>query len=72
MKEMNENDDILQSKVIDLLRFPLMLGVVVIHCRFTDRLQPMLLENVVDGGGISMLVGCYLKCCVDSAYQHFF
>jgi len=50
MKEMNENYAILQSKVIDLLRFPLMLGVVVIHCLFTDRLQPMFLENVVDGG----------------------
>lgn len=51
---MNTYQDELQSKVINLLRFPLMLGVVIIHCRFRDRLQPILLDNVVDGGGISM------------------
>ena len=50
---MHEQSSI-QEKVIDLLRFPLMIGVVIIHGRFTDRLQPQLLDNVVSGGGISM------------------
>lgn len=35
-----ENEQELESKVIDFLRLPLMIGVVIIHCRFTIILQP--------------------------------
>ena len=41
----------LQSKLIDFLRFPLMIGVVIIQCRYTSRLQPQLIGNVINGGG---------------------
>lgn len=41
----------LESKVIDFLRLPLMIGVVIIHSRFTTILQPQLLDYVeIDGG----------------------
>lgn len=53
-----ENEQELESKVIDFLRLPLMIGVVIIHCRFTTILQPQLLDYVnVGGGGTSILVG---------------
>lgn len=46
-----ENEQELESKVIDFLRLPLMIGVVIIHCRFTTILQPQLLDYVNVGGG---------------------
>lgn len=45
----SEKEELL-SKVIDFLRFPLMIGVVIIHCRFTSILQPQLLVHVQTGG----------------------
>ncbi len=48
---MNQIDkEELQSRVIDFLRFPLMIGVVIIHCRFTTRLYPQLIDYVRNGG----------------------
>ena len=36
----------IQSKMIDFLRFPLTIGVVIIHCRYTRRLQNLLYNYV--------------------------
>jgi len=47
---MGKNKEKLQSKVVDFLRFPLMIGVVIIHSRFTIILQPQMLEYVQTGG----------------------
>lgn len=43
---MNIDDSTLQSKTISILRFPLMVGVVIIHCRFTMRLQPQCAQMI--------------------------
>lgn len=37
-----------QSRVISVLKFTLMLGVVCIHCRFTMALQPTIMQFIID------------------------
>ncbi len=62
----------LESKAIEFLRLPLMIGVVIIHSRFTTILQPQLLDYVkVDGGYfyISWLISKVLcGLCVPSFF----
>ena len=48
---MNIDDSTLQSRTISVLRFPLMVGVVIIHCRFTMRLQPQCAQMIEFAGG---------------------
>ena len=50
------DDSTLQSRTINFLRFPLMLGVVIIHCRFTMRLQPECAQLInLNGGGYDLV-----------------
>lgn len=62
MESINITDkEEIQSKVIDFLRFPLMIGVVIIHCRYTSRLQPQLLDDVINGGGYDYVSWLFSK-----------